>query len=71
MYGYNSMLSRIAEVKRLLNGQSPEALYQSMMNSNPAFADFVRKNSGKSPEQLTSEYGIDIGLLRDIISRKG
>lgn len=63
----NNMLGRIAEIKQLLNGQAPQVVYNRMMQSNPAFANFVRQNAGKSPEQLAQEYGVDLQTLRDLL----
>ena len=34
------------------------------MRTNPQFAEFVRKNQGKTPEQIATEYGIDYGIVR-------
>lgn len=56
----NSLAGRVAEVRRMLNGQGPEVLFNRMMQNNPAFAQFVQENRGKSPEQLAQEYGIDL-----------
>lgn len=56
----NSLVGRVAEVRRMLNGQGPEVLFNRMMQNNPAFAQFVQENKGKSPEQLAQEYGIDL-----------
>lgn len=36
---------------------------QSMMKSNPQFAQFVEQNRGKSPEQIAKENGIDLGAV--------
>lgn len=56
----NSLAGRVAEVRRMLNGQGPEVLFNRMMQNNPEFAQFVQENKGKSPEQLAQEYGIDL-----------
>ena len=60
MHQGTSLVGRVAEVRRMLNGQGPEVLFNRMMQNNPAFAQFVQENRGKSPEQLAQEYGIDL-----------
>lgn len=42
------------------SGDVYQAMYNRMMATNPAFAEFVRKNQGKSPEQIAQEHGIDL-----------
>ena len=49
----------------------PHATFNQLVSSNPSFARFVRENAGKSSEQLASEYGIDIGLVRQIAQMFG
>ena len=63
----SNMLGRMLEIKQLLNGQAPEVIYNRMMQSNPAFANFVRQNAGKSPEQLAQEYGVDLQTLQNLL----
>lgn len=45
-------------------GGNPAAFAQRLMSTNPTFAQFVRQNQGKTPEQIASENGIDYGALR-------
>lgn len=47
----------------------PEAAARSLMNSNPAFAEFVRRNQGKSPEQIAREAGIDYSIVRRMLGQ--
>ena len=60
----NNLFSRLTEIKQLLGGQAPEVVYNRLMQSNPKFAQFVQQNQGKSLEQLSSEFGIDMQLLQ-------
>lgn len=41
----------------------PAALYGQMMQNDPRFRQFVEENRGKTPEQIASEHGIDLGSL--------
>lgn len=47
----------------MMNG-NPQAMYQSLMQGNPQFAEFVRSNQGKTPEQIARENGIDYGIVK-------
>jgi hypothetical protein len=47
----------------MMNGD-PQTMYQSLMQSNPQFAEFVRSNQGKTPEQIAQENGIDYGVVK-------
>lgn len=63
----NNVLGRIAEIKRAINGQPADALFNRMMHENPQFAQFVQQNQGKSPEQILRDYGLDANLLQSIL----
>lgn len=41
-------------------------LVKTFAQQNPQFAEFLRQNQGKRPEQIAQENGIDMGMLRDI-----
>lgn len=62
----NGMLGQLAQIKQMLGGQSPEAMYQQMMRSNPQFAQFAQSCQGKSAEQIAKENGLDLNLIRQI-----
>lgn len=63
----NNLLGRVAEIRQVLNGQAPEAVFNRMLQTNPAFAQFVQQNKGKTPEQLARDYGIDPQLIQQIL----
>lgn len=51
----------------MLNGQSPQVIFQSLLSSNPQFASFVEQNKGKSLDQIARENGIDPNLVHRFI----
>lgn len=55
----NPMMSLLQAAKG-----DPEGTYQMLMQTNPRFAEFVRKNQGKSPQQIAQENGIDMNMLK-------
>lgn len=58
--------SRINQVVSAMKGD-PESFGRSLMQSNPRFADFVKNNKAKSPEQIAREHGIDYGRISPFI----
>ena len=57
------IFSRLNQIKGMMGG-NPQAMYDQMMQGNPQFAEFVRSNRGKSPDQIAAENGIDINAVR-------
>ena len=49
----------LSTLKQIMSGQSPEAVMQGMMRSNPRFVSFVNANKNKSPEQICRENGLN------------
>lgn len=62
MYG---MVDMIGNIKKMMNG-NPQVLYESMMKNNKQFAEFVKTNDGKSPEDIARSYGIDPDILKQL-----
>ena len=52
----------IGNVINLCKG-NPNAFFNQLMSSNPAFRNFVNTNQGKAPEQIAAENGIDINAV--------
>ena len=59
-----NLLSRVLQIKNMLEGKNPDAVFDEMMQNNPDFRKFVESNRGKSPEQIARENGIDPTILR-------
>lgn len=61
----NNIVDKFNKINQALSGQDPNKLYQDLMKNNPQFAQFVKDNEGKSPEQIAKDYGINIpGLFK-------
>lgn len=60
----NNLLSQISQIKNMVAGKNPDAMFSDLYNNNPQFRQFVDANKGKSPEQIAQENGIDINLLK-------
>lgn len=62
----NHLLDKIKLIKQVANG-NPNAIFSQMLNQNPQFRQFVERNKGKSAEQILSENGIDLSILKDLL----
>ena len=59
-------MMNIPQIMRLAQG-NPQDLFNNLMQTNPNFAEFVRKNQNKSPEQIAADYGVDLSVIRKLI----
>ena len=48
-------------------GGDPLGAARQALLSNSRFADFMRQNQGKTPEQVAQENGIDLDAIKRII----
>lgn len=62
-----AMMSQLKQMVGMIRGQDPRQVAQLMAQRNPQFAEFMRQNQGKSPEQIASDYGIEMGLVRELL----
>lgn len=44
------------------------AMFSSLMNSNPQFASFVRENANLTPEQIADKYGVNPDMLGRLLN---
>lgn len=61
------MLSRLQSIRQMMGG-NPQGMYEQLMRTNPQFADFVRQNQGKTPEEIAREHGIDYGMIQRFLN---
>ena len=59
-----NLLSQIAQIKNMLDGKNPDAVFSELMKNNPQFRNFIESNRGKSPEDIARENGIDPTILK-------
>ena len=62
-----AMIGQLKQMVGMIRGQDPRQVAQLMAQRNPQFAEFLRQNQGKSPEQIAADYGIDMNLVRELI----
>lgn len=59
--------SQIKKIVPMLKGQNPDQILQMFAQKNPQFAQFMRTNQGKSPQQIAADYGIDMSLVQQLM----
>ena len=62
-----ALMGQLKQMVGMIRGQDPRQVAQLMAQRNPQFAEFMRQNQGKSPEQIAADYGIDMGLVRELL----
>lgn len=62
-----AMMGQLKQMVGVIRGQDPRQVAQLMAQRNPQFAEFLRQNQGKSPEQIAADYGIDMNLVRELM----
>lgn len=67
MMGRQTPLSSINMIMQMLKGGNPEAIAMSIANQNPQFAKFISENKGKTVDQLASEFGIDLNMVKQLL----
>jgi hypothetical protein len=67
MMGNNQMMAQISQLKQMMRGGNPNAMMQMMAQRNPQFAQFMRDNQGKTPEQVAKDYGLDWGEVQQML----
>ena len=62
-----AMMGQLKQMVGMIRGQDPRKVAQLMAQRNPQFAEFLRQNQGKAPEQIAADYGIDMNFVRDLM----
>lgn len=64
----NNIFATLSAVKSFLTGKNPDAVFNQMLQSDPQFAQFVKDNKDKSPEQIAQENGLDLNMIKTLLS---
>lgn len=67
MSGGNNILSNIAMVKNIVQSGDPTQIVNAEMQRNPQFRRFVEEHQGQTVEQLLSECGLDLGIIKSLL----
>lgn len=60
-------MNQAMDMLRMLRNGNPQQMFQSMMQNNPQFRQFVEQNKGKTPEQVAQEHGIDLSQFKGMM----
>ncbi len=65
--GTSGVANIVAGVKAAMGGRDPSAFAAALAAANPAFAQFLAANKGKTPDQIAAENGIDWDGIRGML----
>ena len=67
MNNMRQMMHMVNGIKQIMNGQNPDTVMKMFAQKNPQFAQFVRENQGKSPQQIAQDYGLDWDMIQGFL----
>ena len=67
MGNIRQMMQMVDGIKRMMSGQNPDVVMKLFAQKNPQFAQFVKDNQGKSPEQIAKDYGLDWNMVQSFL----
>lgn len=67
MNNMRQMMQMVNGIKKMMNGQNPDTVMKLFAQKNPQFAQFLRDNQGKSPEQIARDYGLDWNMVQNFL----
>ena len=67
MNNMRQMMQMVNGIKQMMNGQNPDTVMKLFAQKNPQFAQFLRDNHGKSPEQIAKDYGLDWNMVQGFL----
>ena len=67
MNNMRQMMQMVNGIKQMMNGQNPDTVMKLFAQKNQQFAQFLRDNQGKSPQQIAQEYGLDWNMVQGFL----
>ena len=67
MNNMRQMMQMVNGIKQMMNGQNPDTVMKLFAQKNPQFAQFLRDNQGKSPQQIAQDYGLDWNMIQGFL----
>lgn len=67
MGNMRQMMQMVGNIKQMMSGQNPDVVMKLFAQKNPQFAQFVKDNQGKSPEQIAKDYGLDWNMVQSFL----
>lgn len=63
----NPQMGKLHEIMNMLKGQNPDEVVEKFAKVNPQFAAFLNENKGKSMEELSQKYGINLTEIMSML----
>lgn len=63
----NPQMSKLQEIMNMLKGQNPDEVVEKFAKVSPQFAAFLKENKGKSMEELSQKYGINLTEIMSML----
>ena len=67
MNNMRQMMQMVNGIKQMLDGKNQDPVMKLFAQKNPQFAQFLRDNQGKSPQQIAQEYGLDWSMIQGFL----
>lgn len=67
MNNMRQMMQMVNGIKQMMNGQNPDTVIKMFAQKNQQFAQFLRDNQGKSPQQIAQDYGLDWNMVQGFL----
>ena len=67
MVNMSQMMQMVGSIRQMMGGQNPDVVMKLFAQKNPQFAQFVKDNQGKSPEQIAKDYGLDWNMVQNFL----
>ena len=67
MNNMRQMMQMVNGIKQMMNAQNPDTVMKLFAQKNPQFAQFLRDNQGKSPQQIAQDYGLDWNMVQNFL----
>ena len=67
MNNMRQMMQMVNGIKQMMNGKNPDTVMNLFAQKNPQFAQFLRDNQGKSPQQIAQNYGLDWNMVQGFL----
>ena len=67
MNNMRNMMQMVNGIKQMMNGQNPDTVMKLFAQKNQQFAQFLRDNQGKSPQQIAQDYGLDWNMVQGFL----
>lgn len=67
MNNMRQMMQMVNGIKQMMNGQNPDTVMKLFAQKNQQFAQFLRDNQGKTPQQIAQDYGLDWNMVQGFL----